>query len=104
MTNQSFFGGKDASVAKAKSLNLAFIRHIEKRADGPNSVLGPCLNSYKTYIEAASISSIDLLDNLSNWLIGVVSSSLRHLSAIVFGVVSDDNQVEHSETGQLIWE
>jgi hypothetical protein len=33
-----------------------------------------------------------------------VSSGLRHLSAIVFGVVSDDNEMKHRETSQLIWE
>src|SRR6266496_1937760 len=34
----------------------------------------------------------------------VVSSSLRHLAAIVFRVVSDDNEMEQRETGQLIRE
>ena len=34
----------------------------------------------------------------------VVSSSLRHLAAIVFGVVSDDNEMEQRETRQLIRE
>jgi len=34
----------------------------------------------------------------------VVSSSLRHLAAIVFGVIPDDNEMKHRETGQLIWE
>ncbi len=35
---------------------------------------------------------------------GVVSSSLRHLAAIVFRVVSDDNKMEQRETCQLIRE
>src|SRR6266508_5561715 len=34
----------------------------------------------------------------------ILSSSLRHLSAIVFGVVSDDNEMEYRETAHLIRE
>jgi len=56
-------------VAQAKRANLAIIKKIDGRAKKKDSVLGPCIREYIAYFQNHSYEPIQLLDNLTRWLV-----------------------------------
>lgn len=56
-------------VEKARKANRATSRSIEKRADKANAVLGPGLRLFNSYFKGRSYNPLDLLDNLTRWLL-----------------------------------
>src|SRR5262249_52264194 len=50
---------------------------------------------------SSPLTNADIQNEVSAAL-AVVSSGLRHLATIVFGVIADDNEMTHRETRQLI--